>query len=77
MEEKQQHEYFKQHTEEITRERTKTRLRSGNLKGETKYLLIAALNDALRTICVKALIICIKIASADYVLTEIKQLITS
>ena len=46
--------YFNRQTGEISRKKTWTWLRKGNLKRETKSLLIAAKNNAIRTNYVKA-----------------------
>ena len=48
-EEKQLYEYFKRLINSISHEKTWTWLRKGNFKRETKYLLIAAHNNAIRT----------------------------
>ena len=53
MGEKQIYGSFKRETDNISREKTWTWLRKGNLKRETEYLLIAAENNTIRTNYVK------------------------
>ena len=53
-EEKQLYRHFKQQISEISHEKTWTRQRKGNLKRETKSLLKAAQNNAIRTHDIKA-----------------------
>ena len=51
---KQLQEYFKQQTHENSDEKNGTWLRKGNFKRKTEPLLIAALNNAIRTNYIKA-----------------------
>ena len=53
-EEKQLYGRFKQRTSDISHEKTWAWLRKGNFKWETKSLLIAAQNNAIRTNHIKA-----------------------
>ena len=67
---------FKQLINNISHDKTWTWLRKGNFKRETRSLLIAAQDNAVRTNQIKARIRLNKAANAGYVVTEMKPSIT-
>ena len=73
-EEKQLYRRFKRLTSDISNEKTWTWLKKGNFKRETKSLLIAAQNNAIRTNHIKARID--KTQHLGYVVLETKPSIT-
>ena len=54
MREKQLYGYFKRQTDEISLQKTLTWLQLGKFKRETESLLLAAQNNAIKTIYIKA-----------------------